>query len=64
VVDQYFRTSIPAVFAAGNILRPVESSGRAALEGTYAGRIVAGLLRNLIKPDIGTIRVEGESPLS
>ena len=40
-VDQYGRTSEPGVFAAGNLLRAVETSGRAAIEGTRVGTNVA-----------------------
>jgi thioredoxin reductase len=63
IVDQYLRTTIPAVFAAGNVLRPVESSGRAALEGVLAARCVAALLGRHITQYIGTIPIEAESPL-
>lgn len=41
VVDQAMRTSIPGVFAAGNVLRGVETSGFAALEGKRAGAMAA-----------------------
>lgn len=44
VIDQYMRTSRPGVFAAGNLLRPVESSGIAALEGARAGACIAAFL--------------------
>lgn len=44
VIDQYMRTSAPGVFAAGNLLRPVESSGIAALEGARAGACIAAFL--------------------
>ena len=44
VIDQYMRTSAPGVFAAGNLLRPVESSGVAALEGARAGACIAAFL--------------------
>lgn len=41
LIDQAMRTSIPGVFAAGNVLRGVETSGYAALEGQRAGAMVA-----------------------
>ena len=44
VVDQAMRTSLPGVFAAGNLLHPVEASGIAALEGERAGAFAAGYL--------------------
>lgn len=44
VIDPFMRTSRPGVFAAGNLLRPVESSGIAALEGARAGACIAAFL--------------------
>jgi thioredoxin reductase len=64
VVDQFLRTTIPAVFAAGNVLRAVESSGRVALEGGLAALSVAAFLTHRITPDIGRISVTADPPLS
>ncbi|MCI0362573.1 MAG: NAD(P)/FAD-dependent oxidoreductase [Phycisphaerales bacterium] len=64
VVDQYLRTTLPGVFAAGNVLRAIESSGQAAREGAIAGRALAALIGKQTGPDIGTIRIDAESPLS
>ncbi|HEY7687200.1 MAG TPA: NAD(P)/FAD-dependent oxidoreductase, partial [Dongiaceae bacterium] len=36
VIDQFFRTSDPQLFAAGNLLRPVETSGMCWAEGRIA----------------------------
>ncbi|MBL8702845.1 MAG: FAD-dependent oxidoreductase [Alphaproteobacteria bacterium] len=44
IVDQFGRTSAPGVFAAGNLLRAVESSGRAAIEGARVGGNVGAYL--------------------
>jgi len=44
IVDQCGRTSLPGVFAAGNLLRAVESSGVAALEGASVGANAAAYL--------------------
>jgi thioredoxin reductase len=41
VVDQYGRTAIPSVFAAGNVLRPVEPSWTAWTEGRAVARAMA-----------------------
>ncbi|WMS44712.1 FAD/NAD(P)-binding oxidoreductase [Acuticoccus sp. MNP-M23] len=41
VVDQYGRCSDPDYFAAGNVLRPVETAGWSFREGAAAGRAVA-----------------------
>ena len=45
-VDARFRTSQPGIFAAGNLLRGVETADRAALEGRNAARAIAGYLEN------------------
>ncbi|WP_159992564.1 NAD(P)/FAD-dependent oxidoreductase [Roseomonas sp. 18066] len=42
-IDCFYRTSDPAIFAAGNVLRPVEHSGQAAAEGAAAA---AAMLRD------------------
>ena len=44
-VDQWGRTGAPGVFAAGNLLRAVESSGRVAIEGARVGANAAAYLR-------------------
>ncbi|MCB9946025.1 MAG: FAD-dependent oxidoreductase [Geminicoccaceae bacterium] len=40
-VDPWFRCSDPAFFAAGNLLRPVETAGWSWNEGRRAGRLIA-----------------------
>ncbi|MBM3596702.1 MAG: FAD-binding protein [Alphaproteobacteria bacterium] len=44
-VDQLARTNLPGVFAAGNVLRAVESSGFCAIEGASAGAAAAAFVR-------------------
>lgn len=44
-IDQAMRTSSPGVFAAGNMLHGVESSGWCAREGRHAGGMMARFLR-------------------
>lgn len=44
VIDQAMRTSLPGVFAAGNMLRGVETSGIATREGARAGAYAAAWL--------------------
>ncbi len=52
IVDQYGRCSDPVYFAAGNILRPVETSGWSWNEGRQIGHIVANdLAGKLPSPD-------------
>jgi thioredoxin reductase len=43
-VDAQFRTSQPGIFAAGNLLRGVETADWAASEGRYAARSIARYL--------------------
>lgn len=51
VIDQHWRCSDPAYFAAGNLLRPVETSGVVGCEGEAAGRaMVDGLAGRLHAP--------------
>jgi hypothetical protein len=45
-VDALFRTSQPGIFAAGNLLRGVETADWAALEGRKAARSIARFLEN------------------
>jgi thioredoxin reductase len=47
-IDQAMRTSSRGVFAAGNVLHGVESSGWCANEGRHAGELVARYLRGEI----------------
>lgn len=47
-VDEYGRTSAPAVFAAGNLLRPVETAGWCWAEG----RAVAGAILRHLRGDL------------
>jgi pyruvate/2-oxoglutarate dehydrogenase complex dihydrolipoamide dehydrogenase (E3) component len=47
-IDQAMRTSSPGIFAAGNVLHGVESSGWCANEGRHAGEMVARYLRGEI----------------
>jgi hypothetical protein len=52
------RTTLPGVFAAGNVLRGVESSGIAALEGGRAGACAAAYLRGSLSGIIGATRID------
>ncbi len=45
-IDQYWRCSDHRYFAAGNVLRPVETSGIAGREGQSAAKSIANLLKN------------------
>lgn len=45
VVDQHGRTALAGVFAAGNVLRAVESSGFSAIEGSRVGASASAHLR-------------------
>lgn len=50
-IDSTFRTQDPQVFAAGNVLRAVEHSGQAALEGRAAARMILRALEGRL-PDL------------
>ncbi len=58
VVDQYGRCSDPAYFAAGNVLRPVETAGWSFREGVAAGRRVADDLAGRLPPAGPALTIE------
>ena len=49
-VDQYGRCSDPAYFAAGNLLRPIETAGWSFREGRVVGRLAALDLAGRLAP--------------
>ena len=49
-VDQFWRCSDPAYFAAGNLLRGIETAGRCYREGRAAADAVLGALENRLPP--------------
>jgi NADPH-dependent 2,4-dienoyl-CoA reductase/sulfur reductase-like enzyme len=53
VIDTYGRLSDPAYFAAGNLLRPVETAGWCWAEGRRAAQAIAAALAGAL-PDPGT----------
>ena len=55
-IDNFFRCSTPEIFAAGNVLRPVEHSGVAAGEGAAAARAILQALRGEL-PEAGGVTV-------
>ena len=56
-IDSHFRLSDPGFFAAGNVLRPVEHSGAAALEGMRAATAMLVALRGGLPDPQGAIEV-------
>jgi NADPH-dependent 2,4-dienoyl-CoA reductase/sulfur reductase-like enzyme len=62
-IDQFGRCSDPAFFAAGNLLRPVETAGWSWAEGRKAGRaIAASLAGRLPAPQGGlSLNVKGDA---
>jgi glycerol-3-phosphate dehydrogenase len=61
-IDPLFRTSQRGVFAAGNLLRGVETADWAALEGRSVARSIARFLKNAEWP-ASRIEVRVEAPL-
>lgn len=62
-VDDRFRTSRYGIFAAGNVLRGVETADWAALEGHSAARSIARFLEKAEWP-VNRIEVRVEAPLA
>jgi len=63
IIDQHWRCSDPAYFAAGNLLRPVETSGVVGLEGEAAGRAMAATLAGCLETPLRRIAVKANPPL-
>ncbi|MCB1833081.1 MAG: FAD-dependent oxidoreductase [Geminicoccaceae bacterium] len=61
-IDPWYRCSDPAFFAAGNLLRPVETAGWSWNEGRQAGRVIARALAGRLPAPVAraTIRITGE----
>lgn len=57
VIDQFARTSEPRIFAAGNILHPVETAGWSWREGRRVGGFVAADLDGRLPPADHAIRL-------
>jgi hypothetical protein len=62
-VDAQFRTSQAGVFAAGNLLRGVETADRAALEGRAAARSINRYLETA-EWSGNRLKIQCEAPLS
>ncbi|MGY2293376.1 NAD(P)/FAD-dependent oxidoreductase [Pseudomonas sp. SDO528_S397] len=63
VIDQYGRCSDPAYFAAGNLLRPVETAGWSWREGRKIARLLARDLRGEIPRAHHTLAITCSAPL-
>lgn len=61
-VDQFGRCSDPGYFAAGNLLRPVETAAWCWQEGRRTARAIAASLRGALPPRVGGLRLEAEGP--
>lgn len=62
VVDMSLRTERPGVFAAGNVLHPVDTADIAALDGAAVATHVRGFLRGE-RPGTDQVRLRAEAPL-
>ncbi|KAF1030107.1 MAG: putative thiazole biosynthetic enzyme [Pseudomonas sp.] len=63
VIDQYGRCSDPAYFAAGNLLRPVETAGWSWREGRKVAQLLARDLRGEIPHTPRTLALTCKAPL-
>ncbi|GAA4057143.1 NAD(P)/FAD-dependent oxidoreductase [Actinomadura miaoliensis] len=62
-VDTDLRTSRPGVFAAGNLLHPVDTADIAALDGAHVAASVLDHLAGRERPAGDPVRILAESPL-
>ncbi|MEM8664110.1 MAG: FAD-dependent oxidoreductase [Pseudomonadota bacterium] len=60
-VDDGGRTSAPAIYAAGNILRPVETAGWCWRVGRHVARVIAADLAATPRPDRMPIAINGKA---
>lgn len=63
VIDQHWRCSDPVYFAAGNLLRPIETSGVVGREGEAAGRAMAAMLAGRLNAPARRVLVKTSPPL-
>lgn len=61
-IDQFMRLSDPDYFAAGNLLRPVETAGWCWSEGRAAARVVHASLQGNLTPHAPSLRVSVTTP--
>jgi NADPH-dependent 2,4-dienoyl-CoA reductase/sulfur reductase-like enzyme len=64
VVDQFGRCSDPAYFAAGNLLRPVETAGWSWREGADTAGWIADDLAGRLPHGTGTISIDLDTPVT
>jgi thioredoxin reductase len=57
VIDQYGRCSDPAYFAAGNLLRPIETAGWSFREGGKIGSLIAQDLKGELPSDAPSLEI-------
>lgn len=62
LVDAGLRTSVAGVFAAGNLLHPVDTADGAALDGRHVAGRVRGWLAAPSAPSGGGVRVRAAAP--
>jgi NADPH-dependent 2,4-dienoyl-CoA reductase/sulfur reductase-like enzyme len=62
-IDQHWRCSDPAFFAAGNLLHPVETAGIAWAEGRAAAGDIAASLAGRLPPATASVAVQVTAPL-
>ncbi|RKT87105.1 Thioredoxin reductase [Saccharopolyspora antimicrobica] len=63
VVDTELRTERPGIFAAGNVLHPVDTADIAALDGKQVAASVLDHLREKRHPSEKSIRIVADEPL-
>jgi thioredoxin reductase len=63
-IDQFWRCSDPTFFAAGNLLRGIETAGQCWREGSAAGRIIAATLLGKLAPAETSVPVHAAGALS
>ena len=62
-IDAHFRTTIPGVFAAGNLLRGTETAATSAMEGRFAAQHITDFLQGQLWPT-RRLPIQAQVPLT
>ncbi len=64
VIDQFMRCSDPAYFAAGNLLRSIETAGQCFREGRAVAANILNALREKLPAPVASVPVNVSAPLA
>jgi hypothetical protein len=62
-IDLNYQTSIPSIYAVGNVLRGANTHDRCALEGQRAGRIISKIINQKLSQPNNIVWLKASSPI-